>query len=358
MITDAYGFVTHEEGDTATPGGAFSNLINMEPVGTAVKAYVDAFVIAHNANPTDSIVAALIGTPSSLTAQALGAVPYVATSGSDRDTHWGTPATAAARRALQDSGALTLRLDLGNIQQYFAGLTDGGSNPGGKATPGWYQVTLGSGSVVPYVAASSAARDTYWGTPATAAARRALQDLAAVTIRTDAGWTEQYFAGPTDGGANPGGAPVAGWYPVAGARPRARVLTSANQNANAVTNTFQPMAFVTESYDSKGMHDPVTNNSRITITQPGYYSLGTLLRVALTGAGTCGVQFRLNGVQISDTFQEVALAGASSAYPQSTARVWLANTDYIEIWWRSTLTGAAAIAQSAACSLEVTYDGI
>lgn len=67
-------------------------------------------------------------------------------------------------------------------------------------------------SGTPIVAASSAARDLYWGVPSTASARRALQNLGAEAIRTDTGITERYYAGLTDGGANPGGKAVAGWY--------------------------------------------------------------------------------------------------------------------------------------------------
>jgi hypothetical protein len=68
------------------------------------------------------------------------ALPFVAASAAARDTHWGTPANAAARRALQDRGALTVRTDKGNIEQYFANFTDGGANPGGRTVQGWYIV--------------------------------------------------------------------------------------------------------------------------------------------------------------------------------------------------------------------------
>lgn len=73
--------------------------------------------------------------------------------------------------------------------------------------------TVATGAIV--VAASAAARDAHWGVPATAAARRALQDSGAVTIRTDTGIIERYYAGPTDGGANTmPGYPTAGWKPL------------------------------------------------------------------------------------------------------------------------------------------------
>jgi hypothetical protein len=71
-------------------------------------------------------------------------------------------------------------------------------------------------------APSAGARDTYWGVPATEAERLALQAAGAQTVRTDKSWTEQYFA-TYDQATNPQGATPAGWYPVAGKLPRARV---------------------------------------------------------------------------------------------------------------------------------------
>lgn len=66
------------------------------------------------------------------------ALPHmVASSQAARDAYWGTPATAAARRALQDRGATTIRLDTGQVERYFALTTDGGANPGGRAAAGW-----------------------------------------------------------------------------------------------------------------------------------------------------------------------------------------------------------------------------
>jgi len=75
------------------------------------------------------------GLPPVVSAQIIAAA-----SSSARDAHWGVPANATARRTLQDLGPLTVRTDLGTIEAYFAGLTDGGSNPGGRTTAGWYQV--------------------------------------------------------------------------------------------------------------------------------------------------------------------------------------------------------------------------
>lgn len=65
-----------------------------------------------------------------------------------------------------------------------------------------------------FVASSSAARDSYWGVPGTSAAQLALQNKGARTVRTDLGYTEQYFAA-YNVSTNPGGrAEGAGWTPI------------------------------------------------------------------------------------------------------------------------------------------------
>lgn len=70
--------------------------------------------------------------------------PVVAASAAARDAHWGVPSTSSARLALQNLGAETIRTDTGVTERYFANLTDGGSNPGGKATAGWYTIVVGA----------------------------------------------------------------------------------------------------------------------------------------------------------------------------------------------------------------------
>jgi hypothetical protein len=81
---------------------------------------------------------AIFGLPTVVTG-----TPVVALSQGGRDAHWGIPTNATQRRALQDRGALTIRADLGTTERYFAGLTDGGANPGGHTLAGWYSDDTG-----------------------------------------------------------------------------------------------------------------------------------------------------------------------------------------------------------------------
>lgn len=62
-----------------------------------------------------------------------------------------------------------------------------------------------------FVASSAAARNSYWGIPANATEQLALQNKGARTVRTDLGYTEQYYAA-FNVSTNPGGRDVAGWY--------------------------------------------------------------------------------------------------------------------------------------------------
>lgn len=69
-----------------------------------------------------------------------------------------------------------------------------------------------------FVASSSSQRDNYWG-----AGSLDLQNLGAQTIRTDKGWTEQYYH-TYNASTNPGGTTPAGWYPVSGNLPKGRKI--------------------------------------------------------------------------------------------------------------------------------------
>lgn len=67
------------------------------------------------------------------------ATTRVCASAGARDTAWGTPTTTATRLALQNSGATTIRTDLGLTERYYAAY-DAATNPGGMAAAGWYPV--------------------------------------------------------------------------------------------------------------------------------------------------------------------------------------------------------------------------
>jgi hypothetical protein len=170
-----------------------------------------------------------------------------------------------------------------------------------------------------FATGSAAARDTHWGailglsgaggTPANAAERLALQNSAAVTFRTDQGWSERYFAAQDDGGtnANPGGLLVAGWYRQSTPRHVELSATSASvaSGTNAGVGTLTRAA--SPSTNDK-LFATISSNSLI-VAEDGIYSLDCWgsLAAAPTGpfyvmANSSGRSFRVNGTTVAGTF--------------------------------------------------------
>lgn len=72
-----------------------------------------------------------------------------------------------------------------------------------------------------------------------------------------------------------------------------RVFHNANQSIANASNVA--LAFNSERYDTDGMHDPATNNSRITIPIAGKYVISALVTFASNGTGLRYVFIRKNG---------------------------------------------------------------
>lgn len=118
------------------------------------------------------------------------------------------------------------------------------------------------------VSATAAARDAYFGTPATEAARLALQARGATTLRTDKGWTERYFA-TYNASTNPQGATPAGWYPIDGALPTFSVRRGAPQTFTGSTG-FQ---LIDAAFGAPRRNNGVGTlaSGVLTIAQAGWY---------------------------------------------------------------------------------------
>ena len=201
----------------------------------------------------------------------------------------------------------------------------------------------------PVVAASSGARDAYWGTPATAAARRTLQDLGATTVRIDGGYVERYYAGLTDGGANPGGRITAGWY----RQPIEHRFADLRRTA-AFNVTTVPTAVVwdTEVEDLPGWHSLVTNPSRVTVDRAGVYRLDGSAEHA--GGATLILNVYVNGLGLAHLQSAVLSAAGANAAPKVNVSLRLAVGDYVEI---VLYNGATLAAVPARCYLQVTQVG-
>lgn len=73
----------------------------------------------------------------------------------------------------------------------------------------------------------------------------------------------------------------------------ARVYHSADQNIPHDTLTI--LAFDSERFDTDGIHDPVTNNSRLTCQTAGKYIISATWSWAMGGTGGRHCQLLLNG---------------------------------------------------------------
>lgn len=177
-----------------------------------------------------------------------------------------------------------------------------------------------------FVANSATARDAYWGTPGNTTTQRALQDRGAHTIRTDLGWTERYFA-TYNGTTNPGGASVAGWYPVAGKLPYVAARRAATQ---AITTTASAVTWdaIDEAFNMSWSSGQPT---RLTATIAGEYEINVWASIGSTTFGS--VFIRVNGSTQLLSFAAPHDSGAATV--SGVQRVKLAAGDYIELMVRT-----------------------
>ena len=102
---------------------------------------------------------------------------------------------------------------------------------------------------------------------------------------------------------------------------------------NIANNTVVPIAFgaSSETYDVGGLHDTVTNNTRITIVTPGKYHLSGGVRFAAgASSGRFEVGFRVNGSNVISPNN--TLGSTNSLYLNTSADYIFVAGDYIEFY--------------------------
>jgi hypothetical protein len=146
-------------------------------------------------------------------------------------------------------------------------------------------------------------------------------------LRSDAADTQDRFQLTTDGKQFWGtgsGAPARAW-----SGPRlVRAVASADAAATLATPTA--LALDAETFDTDGLHDPVTNNSRLTASVTGKYLVVVTLHAAVNAAlSSSYLEVRANG---SASLARVALTGNASAdvHTQVTAVASLTAGQYVE----------------------------
>jgi hypothetical protein len=116
--------------------------------------------------------------------------------------------------------------------------------------------------------------------------------------------------------------------------PRAQVNVGAAQN-NTTTGVYQSILFDAEAVDTDGMHDLVTNNSRLTVQTPGKYLVTGQVIFAFSATGRRLARLVVNNTgagALGET--EVAtstVAGSSTAVPVSGQELSLVAGDFIEL---------------------------
>jgi len=96
------------------------------------------------------------------------------------------------------------------------------------------------------------------------------------------------------------------------------------------TATWEYLNFDTESYDTDGMHEGVTNPSRITIKVAGVYVFGALIEWATNATGYRLIQINLNRTTaIVRDFQGAVSGNATTSECGSTYE--FSVDDYIEV---------------------------
>lgn len=115
-----------------------------------------------------------------------------------------------------------------------------------------------------------------------------------------------------------------------GTNPVCKVYNNANQSI--ANNAATVLAFNSEFYDTDTMHDPVTNNSRITIKTAGKYRVSANVNWNSNVTGRRALELKVNGTTIiaSTVINPQADGVYSTGMSVSTTRQFAVN-DYIEV---------------------------
>lgn len=125
-------------------------------------------------------------------------------------------------------------------------------------------------------------------------------------------------------------------------------------------NTATAITFTTEDDDDLGFHDPVTNNTRVTPTIPGWYRFnGTYFSATLTTPVLFAVYFRKNNTGSHPPGKRALYqAGVVSPGVSCSALIEMnGTTDYVELVALQDSAGATNTASTGyiACVIECEF---
>lgn len=184
-----------------------------------------------------------------------------------------------------------------------------------------------------FVAASSAARDTKWGTPTTSSTQLALQNKGATTIRTDTGIVERYFA-TYNVSTNPGGMKTPGWLPISGLVPSFMALANVSQSITTGNWTTLASAIPTATI-SRGFTS--YTGGALTIATEGTYRVSNSISYA--SSTSVGAVVNKNNATMATTSAWIAYAQATANSAYCSAVVQLAAGDVLRFGTAQTSGG-------------------
>jgi hypothetical protein len=132
--------------------------------------------------------------------------------------------------------------------------------------------------------------------------------------------------------------------------PMCRVRHDAAQSATSGAGLV--LAFNTERYDTDTMHDPATNNSRITCVTAGRYHLGVVISMAANATGYREVGLLLNGATVIAAADVPSVGAGAPTRLTASADYALAAGDYVEAYAFQNSGGALNVEAVTAFSPE------
>lgn len=109
----------------------------------------------------------------------------------------------------------------------------------------------------------------------------------------------------------------------------ARAFNSANQTIP--NNVATALVFDSTQFDTGAFHSNTINNSRLTISQTGFYMLTSSIEWAANATGVRSLSFRVNGLVGDVLASEVAPAFAANNTTESVTTIAQLNAgDYVE----------------------------
>lgn len=124
-------------------------------------------------------------------------------------------------------------------------------------------------------------------------------------------------------------------------------------------STYTAIAFASETADTSGFHDNVTNNSRLTIPagMGGWYAITAQVAWTANATGARVLSIRKNGSSYLSDSGSTAPAGADPTKTTVMVRALLAAGDYVEIMGRQSSGGALTVSGPNINHAEIEFLG-